>query len=84
MKRRMLQPPPPAEGFWVVTEQKSRKVPALIRYYTAQQQLIATDTMTRGRVDIHQPAVVYRLNERLRELLDTYPATGLVVHQRMR
>ena len=73
----------PADGFWVVTERKNGKIPALVSYYTAQQHLITTDTMTTWRVNIHRTAVVYRLNERLRELLDTYPTTELVIYQKI-
>ncbi|WP_375445405.1 hypothetical protein [uncultured Fibrella sp.] len=82
MQARLRQPPPPPEGgFWVVEDQPDRKTPTLIRFYTDQQQLLRTDTLANTRLNIRRRAVVDRLNERLLQLLPTYPAERLATHR---
>ncbi|ARK12004.1 hypothetical protein A6C57_17630 [Fibrella sp. ES10-3-2-2] len=81
MKERLKQPVPPSAGFWVVTEQPSRKDPTLLSYYTEQQQLLKTDTLPHKRIDIRRRTVVRRLNERLEYLLATYPPSILATYR---
>ena len=85
LKKRLQQPPPPpAGGFWVVEDRPGQKSPALVSYYTDQQQLIVTDTLANVRLNISRHAVVNRLNRRLNQLLDTYPATLAAMRQPIR
>lgn len=62
-------------------DQPNRKAPTIIRFYTDEQQLLHTDTLANTRLDIHRRRVVDRLNERLLQLLPTYPADHLATHR---
>lgn len=71
LKNRLRQPPPPpASGFWVVEENVRIKSPVIARFYTDQQRELRADTLPNRRLNLKHRAVVSRLNERLRDLLN--------------
>lgn len=84
LRKRLQQPPPPSGGFWVVEDRPGKQSPAFISYYTDQQQLIITDTLANAHLNISRRAVVNRLNKRLSQLLDTYPAALVAARQPIR
>ncbi|MBO0934547.1 hypothetical protein [Fibrella aquatilis] len=69
LNRLRQPPPPPAGGFWVVEDQVRQKGPTIVRYYTEQNREIHADTLIRKRLNIKKIAVVYWLNDRLRQAL---------------